>query len=461
MELSENIKKIKDLIIKNNLKDAREIFYKSDFSNTKDVGELNIIGSFYYKEKNYNKSSEVYLRILDIEPNYIPALLNLGVLEQQFTNYTKALEYFNKTLSIDSQSWSAYNNIGFILNKQKQYDEAITNLDKSININSKYAESHFNIGCSYYYKDDYQNAEKFFKLSLDINLKFLSPNFYLGEIYRSQGRFKKALDYFIKSRQNWTTIRVLECLLILGLKDLYNQQIDKLAEIDSENRRIAAATSYFSHKYKIENNYNFCKNPLNYITKFNLLDDLKLLNLNIKNIYSEIKLQETLWEIPSRTTINGITTKKNLSELNLKNFNIFQNLILQKLNEYKKKYSLSDDLFIKKWPNKHYFNSWSNTLKKEGYNKAHIHPSGWLSGVFYLDIPENLKNKEGGIEFSLHGYDFIKGEEEIPHETYIPKIGELILFPSSLHHKTIPFDTKGERVCIAFDFCKISSKNMN
>ena len=461
MELSENIKKIKELIIQNNIEGAKEIFYKYDFANNTHVEELNIIGSFYYKEKNYSKSREIYQKILGIDSKYIPALLNLGVLEQQFTNYTKALEYFNKTLSLDTKSWSAYNNIGFILNKQKKYDEAIISLNQSITINSNYAESYYNIACSYYYLNNYINAEKFFLLSLGVNLKFLSPNFFLGEIYRNQGRFKKALDYYIKSRQNWTTIRVLECLLILNLKDLYNEQIKKLVEIDSENRRVAAATTYFSHKYKVENNYNFCKNPLDYITKFDLSEEFKISKLDIKELYKEIKLQETLWEIPSRTTINGVTTKKNLSELNLKNFIIFQNIIFKKLNEYKKKYSSSDDLFIKKWPDKYYFNSWSNTLKKEGYNKAHIHPSGWLSGVFYLDIPQNLKNKEGGIEFSLHGYDFVKGEEKIPHKTYIPRIGELILFPSSLHHKTIPFEAKGERVCIAFDFCKINIKKQN
>jgi len=101
------------------------------------------------------------------------------------------------------------------------------------------------------------------------------------------------------------------------------------------------------------------------------------------------------------------------------------------------------------------FNSWSNTLKKEGYNIPHIHPSGWVSGVFYLNVPEKLKNNEGGIEFSLHGYDFINNKKLTTNSLHIPKIGDLILFPSSLFHKTIPFDSNGERICIAFDFCKI------
>ena len=34
---------------------------------------------------------------------------------------------------------------------------------------------------------------------------------------------------------------------------------------------------------------------------------------------------------------------------------------------------------------------------------------------------------------------------------YKPKVGDLIIFPSSLFHKTIPFESKDERISIAFD----------
>ena len=33
----------------------------------------------------------------------------------------------------------------------------------------------------------------------------------------------------------------------------------------------------------------------------------------------------------------------------------------------------------------------------------------------------------------------------------MPSKGDLVLFPSSLFHRTIPFDSKEERLCIAFD----------
>jgi uncharacterized protein (TIGR02466 family) len=90
-------------------------------------------------------------------------------------------------------------------------------------------------------------------------------------------------------------------------------------------------------------------------------------------------------------------------------------------------------------------------LQKEGYNENHIHPSGWLSGVFYLKIPTKIKDKEGGLECSLHGENFKIVRNYVPTKFFPPKVGNLTLFPSSLYHKTIPFHSEEERVAIAFD----------
>jgi hypothetical protein len=34
---------------------------------------------------------------------------------------------------------------------------------------------------------------------------------------------------------------------------------------------------------------------------------------------------------------------------------------------------------------------------------------------------------------------------------YLPKVGDVVFFPSSVFHRTIPFNSNEERICIAFD----------
>ena len=35
--------------------------------------------------------------------------------------------------------------------------------------------------------------------------------------------------------------------------------------------------------------------------------------------------------------------------------------------------------------------------------------------------------------------------------TYQPEVGDIVFFPSSLHHKTIPFTTDADRIIVSFD----------
>ena len=92
---------------------------------------------------------------------------------------------------------------------------------------------------------------------------------------------------------------------------------------------------------------------------------------------------------------------------------------------------------------------WHVILKKQGYQEAHIHPAGWLSGVIYLKVVPSLGKDEGAIEFSLNGPDY--SNINSPQLIHRPEAGDLVLFPSSLHHRTIPFSTDTDRIVIAFD----------
>ena len=91
---------------------------------------------------------------------------------------------------------------------------------------------------------------------------------------------------------------------------------------------------------------------------------------------------------------------------------------------------------------------------KNGFQSSHIHSGGWLSGVIYLKTTAPYNNDEGAIEFGLHGYDLPISDENYPRKIHRPKIGDIVLFPSSLFHRTIPFSTDSERCVIAFDMVR-------
>ncbi|MFB3053800.1 MAG: putative 2OG-Fe(II) oxygenase, partial [Alphaproteobacteria bacterium] len=57
------------------------------------------------------------------------------------------------------------------------------------------------------------------------------------------------------------------------------------------------------------------------------------------------------------------------------------------------------------------------------------------------------------ITFTLHGRDYPILNEDIPNIRHSPKVGDLVMFPSSLFHYTSPFHADAERQCVAFDMC--------
>ena len=55
----------------------------------------------------------------------------------------------------------------------------------------------------------------------------------------------------------------------------------------------------------------------------------------------------------------------------------------------------------------------------------------------------------------LHGYELPILEKNYPKKIHRPQIGDILLFPSSLFHKTIPFKKDTDRCVIAFDLMPI------
>ena len=88
-------------------------------------------------------------------------------------------------------------------------------------------------------------------------------------------------------------------------------------------------------------------------------------------------------------------------------------------------------------------------MKSGGELAAHIHEAGWISGSIYINIPAKSQTDSGNLVVCIDNEKFQSGEaggENIDVFT-----GAMCLFPSSLLHYTIPFESEGERIVLAFD----------
>ena len=105
-------------------------------------------------------------------------------------------------------------------------------------------------------------------------------------------------------------------------------------------------------------------------------------------------------------------------------------------------------------PGRSSFTLWATFLNRSGHQQLHIHPAGWLSGVYYAKVPDSVSAPDaptqGWIEFGGTPDEY--PDPTVQERLVIqPKEGSLLLFPSYLFHRTIALETDEERVSFAFD----------
>ncbi len=95
--------------------------------------------------------------------------------------------------------------------------------------------------------------------------------------------------------------------------------------------------------------------------------------------------------------------------------------------------------------------AWSVHLTAGGFHVNHVHPEGWISSAFYVDVPEGLEadpDKKGWIKFGEPPFAVPgMGYEHI----VAPKAGRLVLFPSYMWHGTVPIADTAARMTLPFD----------
>ena len=124
--------------------------------------------------------------------------------------------------------------------------------------------------------------------------------------------------------------------------------------------------------------------------------------------------------------------------------NELREFFLKAVDDYKKKHKSSDNLVMKGFPKDIKLFGWSTKFDKgSGNHFSHLHPTGWISGSFYLNVPNDIKSHEANIQFDVQGQlPLFNDKIKIETKNIMPEAGKLIIFPSSLFHCTPPFSSK-------------------
>ncbi|MGB3455310.1 MAG: putative 2OG-Fe(II) oxygenase [Litorimonas sp.] len=94
--------------------------------------------------------------------------------------------------------------------------------------------------------------------------------------------------------------------------------------------------------------------------------------------------------------------------------------------------------------------AWSVRLRSGGHHVNHVHPAGWISSAYYVDVPSG-RGKEGWIKFGEPPAPLGEALGQGPEHEIEPKPGRLVLFPSYLWHGTYPITGDKTRMTLPID----------
>ena len=158
-----------------------------------------------HQEGKTDIAQDLYNQILKIDPNYINALNNIGVIFQGLGKKQRAKECFEKAIKINPNYADAYYNLGNIFKDLGKNQKAKEFFEKAIEINPNYADAHNNLGNVFKDSGNLQKAKECYEKAIELKPDYVDAHNNLGVIFKElkkNGKAKNCFEQVIKINPN-------------------------------------------------------------------------------------------------------------------------------------------------------------------------------------------------------------------------------------------------------------------
>ncbi|MAR99781.1 MAG: hypothetical protein CMH24_00195 [Nitrosomonadales bacterium] len=410
------------------------------------------LGITYQRQSNYDLAIKSYEKAISFQPGFYEAIGNIGTIKQLQGNLEEAITFFKKSLTIFEHGRGHYNIAGAYRNLGN-LSLSIKHYKKAIEISSGEPEFYSDLGDALWHDGKIEEADRFLRMAVDIDSSHQKSNYQLGVYLYDNKAFIEAIKYFESAQIGDSEERILYCLYKLKEFDQFKEKLAGLITKKNCSPFLATLSAHYAQNFKIEDLYNFCPSPLDFVCHEQIPELVKNNQQLIKDLINDIDNADIGQRKQSRLTA-GIQSSGNLFKREEISFNKLAEALKKIIKKYFLKYKNEDNEFIKSFPKNILFSSaWYVRMQSGGHLTSHIHEEGWISGAVYLVVPKDSgpDKQEGAIELSSDGDEYPRLHNEFEKKVILPNEGDVIFFPSSVFHRTIPFNSKEERICIAFD----------
>ena len=443
----------------------------------------------------------LYRRVLLAYPNHAESLDRCGLLALQLGRTEEAVRHLRRAVASRHDFADAHNNLAIALGATGRLDEALRSCERAIRFNPDFVESHVNLGHLLKQKGDLEQAALAYRRAIELRPEHGNAHYQLGLTLHALDR----LDQAAASLRRAVTLRPDQAeahyslgMVLHGMKALddaltaYDRAIrlkpsllDGLFEVGKprhvlalfergEHQKALGALDDFlrrtpgqscalalkaialdetGQRAKVRELVDFerlirCER-LNPPADFASMDELN------RALADHIRGHPTLQVAPPAFSAHRGKATGELLRGDKGPIRVFERMMRAAVEAYQRSLpEQSDHPFVANAPRRWHLTMWGNVIETEGFQVPHIHPSGWLSAVYYVTLPDVVASpgdaRAGWIEFGEPYWD-IAHNVQPELKTFQPEAGMLLLFPSYFYHRTLPFTSDQQRISIAFD----------
>ncbi|MFQ5775321.1 MAG: tetratricopeptide repeat protein [Kiloniellaceae bacterium] len=409
-----------------------------------------------------DEAEAAYRRALELRPDFAEACLNRGNALKTVGRLHEAIGAFRQALEMAPDHADGHNNHGSALREIGKLDEAAAAYRRALEIEPRHVDAHYNLGIALQEQEKLDEAITAYRRALEIDPAFAGAWVNLGYALQKSGRLDEAIDAYRRAIEivpdyPGAHVNLGDALLERGDAAAAAAACEAYLEGHPGDTAILAWKAIVLHELGERESARTLVDFDRFIRPVHLEAPPPFSSLAEFNaaLADHVSRHPTLVYAPAR---HATRFGKHSGELLAEPKGPVAHLE-EKIREAVEVYirSLPVDRghpFLNNPPRRFGLTAWCIILEGQGHQVPHIHPSAWLSGVYYVRLPETIgqpgQGEAGWIEFGRppeHFHCTVEPEVRV----FRPEQGLMLLFPSYFYHRTVPFESTDVRVSISFD----------
>ena len=368
-----------------------------------------------------DEAVDAYQTAIDLDTNFAPAYANLSDAYLELGQPGQAVRYARKAVALLPRHPQSYLQLGVALKAFGSSAEAISAYERVIELDDRSYQAWMNLG----------NARRD-----------------TGELPLAQLAYKRAAALTPDSAQAHASIAA--AALELGDPKEAARICDGFLTSHPQNGLVSACRLVVAATLGEK---ELCPEPKNLIGFFwpGIPDGYKSIDVFNDELCSYVCAHRSLSFAPTSHATRNAQHSGDLASPGCPAMAAFQVMVREALSDFLS--TRIDDTYYQIPLHAPRLNAWGVIMRRGGHQVPHIHPTAWISGVYYPSVPNwNADNDNAGsIRFGEFGREFTTVAKAKTY-SFLPETGQLVLFPSWLYHRTIPMVDNALRISIAFDF---------